>query len=403
MRILVLFSDPPELPRLRLDREDKLLSELARRFPDRVQLERVHASDLDDIHRLVWEQPYDVIHFSGHGSTKGLVLDKSGLGAGCEVVTAERLQMLLAVADCTPSLCLFLCCFSDAHLDILAQTAPFVITAVGAVADNATLSFVRGFYERFLQGHAIASAFENAVRVVKAHDLDSSRFRLHRRQLIHKGASTFVECTPNPRHNNSILINLDAVVGQFHSLGIPEEEFTHLIEKKLTIHYWIFAIPRDRCIIPIGRLLFGEFSWTDANDVVLCTRILRLKAETPVESWRLWHRLLLSYNDLASCPYRAVDSPASPGNRQLLKKAAKLFEHHAARFVKPAMPIITELGHKDLLIHAEFVLTHIEKASDEIDLDRLEHVVKELEQALTNYHEIVDGLQPEEETAAASE
>ncbi|MCG3132219.1 MAG: hypothetical protein FLDDKLPJ_03052 [Phycisphaerae bacterium] len=363
-----------------------------------IQMERVHASELDDVYRLLLDEPYDVIHFSAHGGTDGIILDKSGLAAGGEAVTAERLRAGLALAERAPLLCLFLCCFSEVHLPVLAQTAPYVITSVGAVSDSAALSFVKAFYERFFQGHAIASAFDAAVIVAQSQGADASVFRLHRRQLVRKGASKYVECTPSPRYNNSILVNLDAVWQHIPLLGMSEEQLTYLIEKKLRIHYWIFAIPRDRCIIPIGRLLFGEFSWKDANDVVLCTRLLKLSSTTPDAQWRVWSRLLVSYNDLASLPYRAVDAPSSPTNRRLLNEAAQRFQQHAARFLRPELPTIRELGFTDLIPNAEFFLAHVDNALDEIKLERLEHVVKELEQALTNYHEIVDGLQPAEET-----
>jgi len=98
LRVLVIFSDPPSgNARLRLDKEDKIISGLAKRFPDSVSLVRQHASESEDIHTLLFEDTFDVIQFSGHGDPNGIYLDKSDLNDAGELVSAKRLHSLLSI------------------------------------------------------------------------------------------------------------------------------------------------------------------------------------------------------------------------------------------------------------------------------------------------------------------
>ena len=376
--------------------EDKIISAIAKRHSDMVTLERLHASEIDDIHNIILSSKFDIIHFSGHGSSEGIILDKSDLSPNGELVSARRLQSLIAIADRQPLLVVLLSCYSNESLPILSEIAPFVISAVGGVPDDSCLEFVRGFYERFFAGYAIKNSYNDALSLLKAKNLAWQNFRLDRRYLIERDNSKFVESTPDQK-KNSILVNLDAVANCLNAFGFPEEELLHMIARKLAIHYWIFDVPRERCIIPIGRLLFGEFNWEDASDVVYCTKLMKLRSDVPVRHWELWHKLLISYNDLASSEYRILENPAGVENRGILNRSIKLFQHYVNKYLLPSRSDIENLGYSQWLPHIEFVITHCDIASDQFQLERYPQTIKALEEALTNYHELVDGLRPPEE------
>lgn len=174
---------------------------------------------------------------------------------------------------------------------------------------------------------------------------------------------------------------------------MAEEELCHLLSRKITIHYWIFSVPRERCIIPIGRLLFGEFSWVNADDVVYCDKIMKICSDVSPKHWRVWSRVLVSYNDLASHEYRMLSNPSDPANGEKLRQAIRLFEHHIQRYLIPLKPEIEALGFLEPLANIEFVITQAESASDQFELERFPQV-QALEEALTNYHEIVDRIHP---------
>jgi hypothetical protein len=393
MKALFIFSNPPDQTPLRLDREDKIVASLAKQHADKSTIERLHASEVEDVLKLILSGEYEVLHFSGHGSPEGIYLDRADLAPTGEMVSAARLQSMIALAASPPKLVVILCCFSEASIDILATVAPFVITAVGAVRDEACLHFCNGLYERLFDGWGIKLAFEQACQRVQAKGMRSDCFRLHRPKVFEQKGSKFIECTPDPKRAG-ILVNLNAVADKLDSFGMPEEELFHLLARKLKIHYWIFSIPRERCVIPIDKLLFGEFTWQDAEVGVQCTRLMKLRADTPIEHMQIWHRLLISYNDLASSEYRSVPNPAAPGNARILVQAVRDFQHNVEKYLLPARDTLTRQGFTHLLPYLEFVATHCDAAADHLTLERFPQTIKSLEEALTNFHELVDGLCP---------
>ncbi len=397
MKVLVLFSNPPDQVPLRLDKEDKIISKLCREFIEKVTIERQHASEIEDFHSLVIDGEYDIIQFSGHGSSKGIFLEKSNYSNdSSELVTAKRVVNIINLSHKSPLLTIFLSCYSDDTVSILSDSAPFVITSRNEVGDNECIIFVQGFYERLFRGSSIKTAFDHAINLLSAKEYPNNGFCLSRRSLIKKGNSLFAESKPSSTRD-SILVNLDQVRDKINKFGLSEEEICHLIARKLTIHYWIFDRARESATIPIGRLLFGEFWWENANDVVNCSKLMKLQSDIKVEHWRVWSKLLTTYNDLASCEYRTLSTPSNPQNKILLTRTVNLFNSHIQRHLMPLRDIIKNMGFGDAIPHLEFAVTECDLAKDHLSLERYPQVVEALELALTNYHEVVTALQPPEE------
>jgi hypothetical protein len=135
------------------------------------------------------------------------------------------------------------------------------------VPDDLCIEFIYSFYEKLFGGSPISRSFEDAKSHLLAKGIATTPLRLDRKHLIQHGNCCFIESRFDNK-TDTILINLDAVLHKIHSFMIPQEELCHLISRKIGIHARIFKVPRERCILPIGRLLFGEFSWEDAGDVV---------------------------------------------------------------------------------------------------------------------------------------
>jgi hypothetical protein len=406
LRVLVIFSNPPGHRHLRLDREDKIIAQLARTHGDSVAVERLHAGEIDDIHALISNGHYDIIQFSGHGDSVGIYLDKSDVS---QLVSAERFRSLMECTLRHPNLVILLACYSSDHIKTLAGVAPFVVTTGCEVLDEACTLFIRDFYDSLFRGQSVQASFDHAIHLLDAKGFPSANFKLDRRCLIQKGDSRLLESTPDSTRD-SIWVNLDRVADRLGSFGMPEEELCYLLAKKLSIHSWIFDTPRERATIPIGRSLFGEFSWRRAKDVVHCTRLMKLRTDTPMWHWDLWSRLLTSYNDLASHEYRDPDLPvgvkrADRSRQTIISDAVRLFTHHGQKYLVPVQPVI--VGHdklKDLLPHIGLALAEIERAQDHLQQEKLDAVIIALELALTNYHEMADGVQPpEEETVGTPE
>jgi hypothetical protein len=256
--------------------------------------------------------------------------------------------------------------------------------------------FISSFYDSLFSGQPVQRSFDQALSLLKARGLPSESFRISRRSLIKRADGIFVESTPDPARD-SILVNLDAVADRLGSFGMREEELCHLLARKLRVHSWIFDGANDRAIIPIGKLLFGEFTWQNARDVVFCTKLMKLRSDIPRRHWELWSRALTSYNDLAACEYRSLPRPADPASRSVLEQGVRLFQFHADKYFKPLLSTMEELGFSSVVPHVEMALAATDKAEDQLVLGRYPQVVQSLETALTNFHEVADGLQPPEE------
>ena len=397
MRMLAIFSNPPDSTPLRLDKEDKVLATLGRQFSKTASIERLHASEVDDIHKWIIDGAYDIIHLSGHGSPDGIYLDKGDLSKQGELVNPDRLVSLLALAKKQPLLVALLCCYSDSHVAALANAAPFVVTSIADVPDEACILFAGGLYECLLPGNSVQSSFDHAVHLLKAKGFAPSLFALSRSCLVARGDSLMIESTPQ-LHRDSIWVNMDEVADSLDALGMSREEVLHQVARKLTVHYWIFDRSRDQVLLPVGNLLFGEFTWSNARDVVYCKKLVRLRSDIPQKHWAAWVRLLTSYNDLASCEYRYPQNQSEPIPKRLVVKALRILQRYVQTRVKPLREELPALGCEHLLPQVEFVMAECDNAADHVDLDEYERAVVALDMALTNYHQLVTGLQPPEDT-----
>lgn len=395
MNVLVVYSNPPGSDSVRLDREERVFFRLRRDFPD-VCIDRLHASEVDDIHEAINAKPYDVIQFTGHNSSHGLYLSKGDIYED-EVVSPQRLGSLLQLAAKDPRVVMLLNCYSSALQSALSPLAPFVITSRDNVPTGACTAFVKGFFQSLFKNQSVQLSFEYAKKFVNSAGYSADGFDLARRHLIEHGGSVFVESKPDPSRD-SILVNLDAVIGRLEDLNLTQEEFSFLLARKLRIHSWIFEIPRDGALIPIGRHLFGEFKWENAADVVYCKRIMRLSPDVPQEHWQLWVKLLLAYNDLASSPYRGVMEHGLVFTQGSLEQAVKLFKVSVFKHILPLREAHRFAFFADLIPHVEFVIASVEQAEDQLALGRMTQVVVALETALTNFHELLGVAQPPEET-----
>lgn len=395
--MLALFSNPPDQEALRLDKEDKILSQISRKYSENVSLERLHASDIDSIYSLISDTSFRILHFSGHGSPLGIYLDKTDLNSkDGELVSPERLVSLIELADQPPLLVVMLTCYSNDLLDELVDVAPFVITCRLGVPDECCLQFVKAFYDNLFMGRSIMSSFSNTIKLISIRGYKSDFFRLSRRSLIRKGSSKMVECKLGSNHN-SILVNIDSVSHDLELLNLTEEEFVHLLSRKLKIHYWIFSIPREGALIPIGQLLFGEFNWENSQDVVYCTNLFKLQTNIKPLHLELWARLLTTYNDLISSDYRGIFNRDYLLNPSILRKSCERFKYLFKRYIIPSRISIEKLGFNQVIPNLEFAIVACDKANDYLLMDNNPQVIKELEICLTNLHEIVDAIKPPSE------
>ena len=176
-KIEILFFAADPLSTLANGGADKLsLDEEAREIR-----ERVHAADrrerLDfqsrwavrtaDLTRTLRERRPQVVHFSGHGGSDGLIL--VGKDGRAHPVSETALARLFRTYRDDIRLVVLNACFSEPQAKAIADAVGCAIGTRGQISDEAAITFAAEFYSGIACGESVAAAYEGAAALL---DLD---------------------------------------------------------------------------------------------------------------------------------------------------------------------------------------------------------------------------------------
>ena len=165
-KILVLVSNPKGTSNLNLLPEIRDLQEALQRSQhrERFTVEWRIAKHQADLRRYILDVKPSIIHFCGHGTEQGLVLeDDTGTA---KVVANEVLTDLLRTFADRIECVLLNACDSENLADALVQHLNYVIGMNQEVRDDAAIAFAEAFYDTLGAGESYERAFEvgkNAV------------------------------------------------------------------------------------------------------------------------------------------------------------------------------------------------------------------------------------------------
>jgi CHAT domain-containing protein len=169
MRILFLAANPFETSHLDLEEELRSLKQELRgvKFRDSITLIAEHAVRPDDLILHVRTHKPNVIHFSGHGSTTGIILrdDKGGYQA-VEGATLKRFLEGRGV-----DLVVLNACYSKGQADTINGAVKTVVGTTDAVGDEAARRFTVAFYRSLGDGLSVRDAFRDGGDAVALHGL----------------------------------------------------------------------------------------------------------------------------------------------------------------------------------------------------------------------------------------
>ncbi len=391
-KVLILFSNPADSARVRLDIEhreiDQVLKELSL---DTSFVRRLHAVSVDDFASALQSDDFEVIQFSGHGCPDGIFLERGQIDNGV-LVSSQQLAAILRRTSPKLRVLLLLSCFSSSSLGDLAIVAPYVITIAGQVDDEACIKFVSGFYSAYFKNPSVEWAFNVANDLIEYGGYSE---RIHpvltRRATIGREARAF--CAATIRGGDSVLIDLSKVEGQINSLGIPREAFLSLLSRKISIHRFFFAYPHDRTILSIGPY-FDVFGWKNVDDPVVCYSIMRVSDQADEDACETWADLLVSYNDCCSNKYRIAPNPAAPNLEPYLKNALKDLKRVARNYFKGAKQakILRRITPEQFKLSKSLVLSNLRHADVALGRGDLPRLLAYIEASLTAVHDLVDAL-----------
>lgn len=165
-KILVLVANPKGTVNIELLPEINRLKEALRRSVNREQfvVEWEVAVRQSDLRRHILDVKPQIIHFCGHGTEQGLVLEDDTGKA--KVVSNQFLTDLLRVFADRIECVVLNACDSENLADQLGQYLNYVIGMSQPVLDDAAIAFAEGFYDTLGAGESYERAFEvgkNAV------------------------------------------------------------------------------------------------------------------------------------------------------------------------------------------------------------------------------------------------
>jgi CHAT domain len=168
LEVLFFSADPKSAPphgrspRLLLDEDMRRIQEKVRaaRHRDAIRFEWRPAARPDDLIQALNEVKPQVVHFSGHGGSEGLVLvGEDGLP---QRVGAAALTHLFRVFRGDIRLVVLNACFSVAQARAIADCVGCAIGTRGEISDGAAITFGASLYRAIAFGHSVQAAFDQA-------------------------------------------------------------------------------------------------------------------------------------------------------------------------------------------------------------------------------------------------
>ncbi|MCI5163965.1 MAG: CHAT domain-containing protein, partial [Candidatus Electrothrix sp. AX5] len=150
--VLVIFSCPKDQARLRLDREHRYLQKIIDLKDAQEKVRILQATTLNDIIEAVSHADLRVIHFSGHGSSESIYIEKSASSEKGEELDVNTLSAILQEHCPRLEALILSSCYSADGVNSLIQSASKIIAVEGEAGDEAAIEFSKQFYEHYLSG-----------------------------------------------------------------------------------------------------------------------------------------------------------------------------------------------------------------------------------------------------------
>jgi TPR repeat protein len=172
MKILFFAADPlsvgGEQRRLLLDTEAREIKQemVAARHRDRVEFVSCGATRTRDLGRELLQEKPHIVHFSGHGGSKGLVLEADD-GSGAHYVDAAALKEFFEAYDDQIELVVLNACHSRPQAEAIAEAVGCAIGTPDRIADDAAITFSAAFYSSIAFGQSVQAAFDQACAMLK--------------------------------------------------------------------------------------------------------------------------------------------------------------------------------------------------------------------------------------------
>lgn len=161
IKVLVVFANPHHTDTLRLGTEDRAIHESIRlsRYRENIELTVRHATTINDLRRLLLDEKFQIVHISGHGTDRGLILENES--GGIFVVSQQALANLFRQFRSSLKCVILNACYSILQGQLISLGVPYTIAMEGPINDRAAIEFSRGFYDAIGAGKRFPFAYEH--------------------------------------------------------------------------------------------------------------------------------------------------------------------------------------------------------------------------------------------------
>jgi TPR repeat protein len=175
VKVLFFAADPLSAEgaqrRLLLDREAREIKGemVAALHRDRVEFVPCEATRLVELRRELLRIEPQIVHFSGHGGSGGLVLEGSD-GRGAHRVDAAALKQFFSAFRGQIRVVVLNACHSQPQAEAIAEAVGCAIGTPSRILDEDAITFSAAFYSSIAFGQSVQAAFDQACATLKMKD-----------------------------------------------------------------------------------------------------------------------------------------------------------------------------------------------------------------------------------------
>lgn len=167
VRVLFLGANSLSAP-MDLEREFAAIHHALKGTPN-LELKQVWAATVDTVMEAMLEAAPTIVHFSGHGSSAGIVL-RDATGSD-KIVPAEALAKLFALYEHSLQCVVLSSCYSVEQARAIRAHVPYVVGMNDLMPDLAAIDFASGFYKAVAAERNIPDAFKFGLARIAADDI----------------------------------------------------------------------------------------------------------------------------------------------------------------------------------------------------------------------------------------
>src|SRR6266487_66093 len=160
INVLLIFANPRDTEPLQLAREERAIRNaiISSRYHDQIKITSLPAATVDDLHRVLLEDTFQIIHFAGHGTIDSIIMeDEQGRSYP---VPHQHLVSLFTSQALSLRCLIFTAMYTVSLGEQLSSSIPLTIAIKNAITDRGALEFSKAFYRAIGAGKSIENAYQ---------------------------------------------------------------------------------------------------------------------------------------------------------------------------------------------------------------------------------------------------